>query len=108
VVPRQITWKAFRKGKEKELLRLTDVDLKGEIAQGRRRSESKTTRLERLEATEDYAAKRAGSLVLDRDFSSAMRFYKTMFIAASAATSWKCTRAVSMIFSNLPSVPWLA
>jgi hypothetical protein len=55
--------------------------------------------------TEDYAAKRTGSLVLDRDFSSAMRFYKTMFIAPSAATSWKCTRAVSMIFLNLPSVP---
>jgi hypothetical protein len=61
-VSRKITWKAFRKGKEKELLRLTDVGLKEEIAEGRRRSESKDTRLDRLEATEDYAAKRAGSL----------------------------------------------
>jgi hypothetical protein len=30
----KITWKAFRKGKEKEILRLTDAGLKGEIAQG--------------------------------------------------------------------------
>jgi hypothetical protein len=39
--------------------------------------------------TEAYAVKRSDSLVLDRDFLSAMRFYKSKFIAPSTTTSWK-------------------
>ena len=60
---RKIIRKAFRKGKEKELRHLADAGLKEEIAQGRRGSESKDTRLKRLEATIKKLMQRSGQVV---------------------------------------------